>query len=849
MTLSPGVPPSGWFTAAPEVTISGAETATFDVSIDGGPKQPYLAPFSPTGLANGSHVIEVTGSDGSSAFITIRIDSTPPVIDVTLSPLANSAGWHRSTVTATFDCTDSVSGIASCSPPASTGAQEGTDLALSGTATDLAGLTTTTTRTVKVDLTSPTVPVVSLDPATRAEGQASTLTATSSDALSGLIGGEWWIGDDPGQGNATPLNLSGSVLSGLIPATLPPGTYVVSARSLDVAGNWSDAGTATLNVQAPENGLPTATPLTATTSEDTAVAIVLAGSDPDVTDTLSFDVVTEPAHGTLSGDSPNLTYTPAANFNGADSFSFTASDGLATSDPATVSIDVAPVNDAPTVSAPASVDTTEGASRPITATVADVDGDTVSVVWVVLPGGDVDAGADCTIANLAATSITCTDDGTYTAIVIASDGFDGAASAQTLVSVRNANPAVAITGATPNPVLPGAQLDVSASIVDAGANDTHTCAVDWGDGSSTPGTVAASACSASHAYATKGTKTVVVTVTDDDGGIGTATTTITVANRAPVANPASLSAVSATPTSLTLSGSDPDGDALTFVIVSAPTHGTLSGTGPTVTYTSAAGYVGSDSFGFAVSDGQSQSPTVVVPITVTAPSSVLRLSLADDPTRTTNLRPLDGAVLTGGASAYIFVGPNGLANVRRVSFSLDGKSFSTEQDAPYDFAATSDQRSCKTCAFKANPFESNLLSLGTHRITATVVFRNGTRTTLDATFTVAGTTPHRLVVSSSANRTSPTSLDGATLSGRRYVFLGDANDPIAGLSKVTFFLDGKKEGTDSSAPYDAFGTGNHGTPNAFDTRRLRNGNHRITAIVELDGGGTVVYEAVFRVAN
>ena len=349
-------------------------------------------------------------------------------------------------------------------------------------------------------------------------------------------------------------------------------------------------------MQAPGNVPPTATPLIATTTEDTAVEIVLAGNDPDVTDTVSFDVATAPVHGTLTGDSPNLTYTPDANFNGADSFSFTASDGVATSDPATVSINVAPVNDAPTVSAPASVDAFEGASRPITATVADVDGDTVSVVWAVLGGADVDAGADCTIANLVATTITCTDDGTYTAIVTASDQLDGSASAQTLVAVQNANPAVAVTGATPNPVQPGAPLDLTASIFDAGANDTHTCTVDWGDGSSTPGTVASSACSASHTYASKGTNTIAVTVTDDDGGGGTASTTTTAANRAPVANPASLSAVSATPTSLTLSGSDLDGDALTFVIVTAPTHGTLSGTGPIVTYTSAAGFVGSDSF-------------------------------------------------------------------------------------------------------------------------------------------------------------------------------------------------------------------------------------------------------------
>ena len=62
-------------------------------------------------------------------------------------------------------------------------------------------------------------------------------------------------------------------------------------------------------------------------------------------------MATNPAHGTLSGTAPNLTYTPAADYNGPDSFTFSASDGQATSAPATVSIAVTHVNHAPTANA------------------------------------------------------------------------------------------------------------------------------------------------------------------------------------------------------------------------------------------------------------------------------------------------------------------------------------------------------------------------------------------------------------------------------------------------------------------------------------------------------------------
>ena len=54
-----------------------------------------------------------------------------------------------------------------------------------------------------------------------------------------------------------------------------------------------------------------------------------------------------PAKGALSGTPPNLKYTPAADYYGADSFTFIANDGSLNSAPATISITVSPVNDAP----------------------------------------------------------------------------------------------------------------------------------------------------------------------------------------------------------------------------------------------------------------------------------------------------------------------------------------------------------------------------------------------------------------------------------------------------------------------------------------------------------------------
>lgn len=75
------------------------------------------------------------------------------------------------------------------------------------------------------------------------------------------------------------------------------------------------------------------------TDEDTPVGITLVGSDADG-DALTV-TATAPAHGTFTGG----VYTPAANYFGPDSFSYTVDDGQGGSDTATVSITVRPVND------------------------------------------------------------------------------------------------------------------------------------------------------------------------------------------------------------------------------------------------------------------------------------------------------------------------------------------------------------------------------------------------------------------------------------------------------------------------------------------------------------------------
>src|SRR5260370_34372327 len=89
----------------------------------------------------------------------------------------------------------------------------------------------------------------------------------------------------------------------------------------------------------PDWGKPAANAQAVTVPQDTANTVTLTGSDPNTPPRgLTFTVSANPSHGTLSGTAPNLTYTPAAGYFGADSFQFTVSNGVVTSAAGTIAI-------------------------------------------------------------------------------------------------------------------------------------------------------------------------------------------------------------------------------------------------------------------------------------------------------------------------------------------------------------------------------------------------------------------------------------------------------------------------------------------------------------------------------
>lgn len=109
------------------------------------------------------------------------------------------------------------------------------------------------------------------------------------------------------------------------------------------------------------------------------------------------------------------------------------------------------------------------------------------------------------------------------------------------LTVNNVAPSVTIDPAQPSAVAEGSEFGVKASFSDPGWGDTQSAQLDWGDGSTGPGTVAVTngppadtgTVTGTHRYADNGMYTVKVTVTDDDGGSTTKSFPVQVSNVAP----------------------------------------------------------------------------------------------------------------------------------------------------------------------------------------------------------------------------------------------------------------------------------------------------------------------------
>ncbi|AKS46067.1 Ca2+-binding protein, RTX toxin-related [Octadecabacter temperatus] len=384
-------------------------------------------------------------------------------------------------------------------------------------------------------------------------------------------------------------------------------TYTVSD------GNGGEA-TTTLTITI--NGLndaPDAVNDADTTDEDTAITVDLLANDTDVDgDTLTVTGATVPAEqGTLvdNGDG-TVTFTPAENFNGTATISYSIEDGEGGTDTAIHEIDVTPVNDDPVA-----VDDIAETDEDVPVTIdligndTDVDGDPLTIGSVSVPAeqGTVVDNGDGTVTFTPAPNFNGPATITYTVV----DGQGGEDEGEATVNVGSVNDGPdAVDDADTTDEDTPITVDLLANDTDEEGDDlTVTAAsvpaeqgtlVDNGDGTVT----------FTPAPDFNGEATISYSITDGNGGTDSAEHVITVTpvNDDPVAVDDIETTDEDTPVTIDLIGNDTDvdGDPLTIGEVSVPAEqGTVVDNGDgTVTFTPAPNFNGPATITYTVVDGQ-----------------------------------------------------------------------------------------------------------------------------------------------------------------------------------------------------------------------------------------------------
>ncbi len=125
------------------------------------------------------------------------------------------------------------------------------------------------------------------------------------------------------------------------------------------------------------NDAPTLNGASYTIAEDATVTMFLQGSDLE-RDSLTYQLMSAPSLGTATLNGSSITYTGRSNVNGRDSFLVVANDGRAVSAPATISVTINAVNDAP-VANNQDYSMDEGTVAALSVNASDVDGDALTV--------------------------------------------------------------------------------------------------------------------------------------------------------------------------------------------------------------------------------------------------------------------------------------------------------------------------------------------------------------------------------------------------------------------------------------------------------------------------------------
>ncbi len=412
-------------------------------------------------------------------------------------------------------------------------------------------------------------------------------------------------------------------------------------------GNGGQSTAAVTITVTPVNDAPVAVNDNATTVEDAPVTIGVLGNDRDVDgDRLTVTGATSPNGTVVVNPDGTITFTPAPNFNGPATITYTISDGNGGVSTATVNVTVTPVNDAPIANA-SNAATNEDAPVviPVLANDSDVDGNPLTVTAATALNGTVVINPDGTVTYTPRADFNGTDTITYTI----SDGQGGFATSTVTVTVNAVNDApvaTPITLQTDNDS-EAVSLSVAGNFSDPDGNALAFTAAGLPPGLSisaagiVTGTIDRAA--SQGGPNADGIYRVTVTASDGNGGTVSQTFSWTVANPSPAAadDAATTNEDTTVIIPILANDADPDGDLLTVTSAAAPNGTVVINANGTLTYTPNANFNGTDTISYTISDGNGGTATAIVTVTV--------VSVNDAPTVSAPLPSqsgVDGAPVT-----------------------------------------------------------------------------------------------------------------------------------------------------------------------------------------------------------
>ncbi|MEK9766067.1 MAG: Ig-like domain-containing protein, partial [Thalassolituus sp.] len=397
-----------------------------------------------------------------------------------------------------------------------------------------------------------------------------------------------------------------------------PANGVTSATvNLVVSDNVASDSQLFIIAVAPVNDAPVITEgetAAMTVAEDASATLTLNASDADG-DTITWSIAIGAAGGTASvsgtGASQVVTYTPNADFNGSDAFTVQVADETAT-DTILVNVTVTAANDAPVITSSAVTTAVEGSAYAYQVVASDVDGDSLTYSLNTAP-------ADMTISATGLISWTPANGVTSEAVTVVVSDVTASAEQSFVITVSATNDAPeitspAVTTATEDTLY---TYDVEASDIDAGTTLTYRL-------TTAPDDMTIDAATGVISWTpAEGVTSAQVTVEVSDGiDTDTQSFTITVAavNDAPVIDQqtAAIETDEDVAGSVTLSATDAEGTALTWIVATAAANGSaVVDASGLATYTPNVDFNGNDSFVVEVSDGD-LTDTITVNVTVAA---------------------------------------------------------------------------------------------------------------------------------------------------------------------------------------------------------------------------------------